>query len=169
MFDENELTFADIISIPILGKNYLQNISNPTEKQTHIFNYHEYSPRMDAISSIQKKLDKLKQNIKIVGIGASWCGDCARNVAHMVKIQEKLKKGVLIFMMLGGIKKKLGGGWAVPPSPPEALDPKFDLIHIPIFYFFDKDGKCFGRIVENPTKAPTLEEEIVLLLEAVQS
>jgi thiol-disulfide isomerase/thioredoxin len=167
MFDPSELTWADIKSTPIPGKQYLEKIKDPVEKQQHMFNYSEYQPKLDSISQIQKLLEKIHQTVKILGIGASWCGDCARNVAHMIKIQEKFKKNVVTINILGGIKKKLGGGWAVPPSPPEALDPKFDLIHIPIFYLFDGNDNCFGRIVENPTLAPTLEEELFLLIQTL--
>ena len=78
------------------------------------------------------------------------CSKCCTFDQDSRKIQEKCCVG----QYSGGIKKKLGGGWAVPPSPPEALNPKFDLIHIPIFYLFDGNGNCFGRIVENPTLAP---------------
>jgi thiol-disulfide isomerase/thioredoxin len=167
MFEPSELHWEDIKSTPKIGIDYINGLSVVTEKQAHMLNYHEYSPRMNAITQIQKILDKSKQKIKILGIGASWCGDCARNVSHMVKIQEKLRNNVISFLMLGGVKKRLGDGWAVPPSPAEAQDPKFDLIHIPIFYFFDENGQCFGRIVENPTLAPTLEDEIVILLKSI--
>ena len=114
MFNASELTWADIKSTPIPGKQYLEKIKDPVEKQKHMFNYSEYQPKLDSINQIQKFLEKNQQIVKILGIGASWCGDCARNVAHLIKIQEKFKKNVVSVNILGGIKKKLGGGWAVP-------------------------------------------------------
>ena len=56
--------------------------------------------------------------------------------------------------------------WRVPPSPPEVND--FDLRKIPTFYILDSSGKQVGEMIENPEVKPTVEEELVYILDNVQ-
>jgi hypothetical protein len=163
MFDVFALQWNDIKSKPKNGLDYINLLSITKEKQAHLINYKKYIPRRDVLTQIDQRILGAEEKIKILGIGASWCDDCQIYVSQMVKIQEQLKSN-LNFQMLGGIKKKLEGGWAVPPSPPESIDPIFDLDKIPTFYLFKKTGACFGRIVEKPIMEPTLEEEILSLI-----
>ncbi|MDH5788842.1 MAG: hypothetical protein OEZ40_11180 [Candidatus Bathyarchaeota archaeon] len=48
--------------------------------------------------------------------------------------------------------------WRIPPSPPEVET--FNVDKIPLILIFNSEGKEIGRITENPTHTPTLEEEL---------
>jgi len=68
--------------------------------------------------------------------------------------------------ILGGVKTdplNPDRQWAVPPSPPE-MD-TLNIIAIPTILVYTKDGTEIGRIIENPSIQPTLEEELLYFLE----
>jgi hypothetical protein len=163
MFDVFALHWDDIKSEPINGQEFMNTLANAKERQKHLSIYQEYSPDMDILAQIDQRIINAEEQIKILGMGASSSSDCQQYVAQLVKIQENLQSD-LSFQMLGELKKNSDGTWAVPPSPPEVLESIFDLTQIPTFYFFRKDGNCFGRIVKRPIMTPTLEEEILSLL-----
>jgi hypothetical protein len=53
--------------------------------------------------------------------------------------------------------------WRIPPSPPEVET--FSVHQSLQIIIFDKRGKQLGTIIENPTPANTLEEEILQLIQ----
>ena len=88
----------------------------------------------------------------------------------MIKIIKYMNMNNVDFKILYGIMtnafRKPGETiWHKTRSPPEAVNPKFDLKKIPTFYFFNKNGDHLGAIVENPKYESTLEED---LLEIIQ-
>ena len=103
-------------------------------------------------------------NFVLIVFSAAWCKDCAVNVPVLALINEATGLEVRVF---GGLKKDpLGQGhkWRIPPSPPEAET--FNVDKIPLIIIVDKDGRDVGRIVENPTECPTLEEELCEIVRA---
>ena len=133
-------------------------------------NYETYTPNPQIIENIRKILAEKGKVLKILIIGADWCKDCSENVPKGIKIVKELNSEFLEMHIIYGLKtnplKKKGElNWHPKASPPEALNPKFDLIAIPIFYFFNEEGKYLGRIVEKPTKGSTLEEDMLKLIE----
>jgi hypothetical protein len=144
-------------------------------KQLHYETMDAYKPKNEAIHQIQLWIKQKQYQLTILAIGATWCPDCQRNLSNMAKIMKEIANSHIKTVVLGGIKtkKQLNAPktstdpirWAVPPSPPETQDPKYDLTHIPTFYLFTQDGNCIGRIVENPPLGSTLEEEIWRLIQ----
>ena len=87
----------------------------------------------------------------------------------MIKIKEVLKSTdfdlkILYGIMVDALHKKNEAIWHKKRSPPEALDPKFNLKKIPTFYFFKADDELIGTIVENPKWESTLEEDMLEIL-----
>lgn len=165
MFDPTQLIWKDILTPPLTWAEYLKTITDKSKFDLHIRNWQQYLPKHEIISQIARFLTENHQNLHILTIGASWCPDCAKNLPRLAKISEKLGENVSNLHILGGVKVKLHHKpgeilWAVPPSPVECNDPKFDVVKIPTMYLFDSNGICLGRIVENPALKPTLEEEI---------
>jgi hypothetical protein len=69
--------------------------------------------------------------------------------------------------ILGGVKTdplNPDRQWAVPPSPPEV--DSLNIKAIPTILLYTLDGKEIGRVIENPSIKPTLEEELLCLIEA---
>ena len=82
----------------------------------------------------------------------------------MIKIVKSMGSNnielkILYGVMVNALHKPGETLWHKQRSPPEAVNPKFDLRKIPTFYFFDGSGKYLGVIVENPKHGSTLEED----------
>ena len=71
--------------------------------------------------------------------------------------------------VFGGLKKDpLGQGrkWRIPPSPQEVET--FNVDKLPLIILADREGSEMGRIVENPTRRPTLEQELCEIIKSKQ-
>jgi thiol-disulfide isomerase/thioredoxin len=171
MKDLKDLTWSDIKSDLISSQEFKTKIKEKPEKWK---NYQNYDPKKKTIKKIKNFLEKKNQKLKIIAIGAEWCGDCAIQLPRMVKISEEFDRNFLEFYILYGIRvnafhKEGESKWHKQKSPPEATDPKFDLHAIPTIYIFDKEGNYLNRIIEKPTNKETLEKELLYLLSELQT
>jgi thiol-disulfide isomerase/thioredoxin len=165
MVDLSQLKWTNIVSPAMDPNEYLRRF---TEKPQITKNYNDYNPRKLSIDQIKNNLINSKKGLNILVIGAIWCPDCTMEVPKMVKICEILGDlvnfRILYGVMVDPYNKKNRVRWAANHSPPEAVDPIFDLTKIPIFYLFTKDGKYINRIIEHPKYTKSLEEEILIFL-----
>ncbi len=121
-----------------------------------------YQPNELIVSQLASKMN----GYTIVVFSADWCKDCKVNVAAFVKIlQLKPDINAIFFKGIKSAPKDPDIRWRVPPSPQEVNE--FDLKKIPTFYILDSNGKVVGEIIENPTIKPTLEEELVYILDNI--
>jgi len=136
---------------------YLEGIKHPfrekflTRKQT-------YQPKREAINQLKKFAEKYT----VVAFSAEWCKDCTANIPVLAIISETTGLEVRIF---GGLMKdplSRTGKWRIPPLPPEVKT--FNVEKIPLIILFDKEGREVGKIVENPRREPTLEEELLEIM-----
>ncbi|MHA1776643.1 MAG: hypothetical protein DRO88_03530 [Promethearchaeia archaeon] len=165
-FDKNKITLTDIRSEYKIGYKYIP------EEDAYKGNYEKYQPSQEVIDKIKSWLDEKEEHLVIVAFGATWCGDCKEQLPHLVKIERTLKNKRFEVRVLTGIKVKAPYErekgkliWKSPPSPPETLDERFDMVHIPAIFIFNKLGQCIGKIDEKPEHKATLEEEILYYLE----
>ena len=166
MFDKEKLKLSDIKSKTTPSLEYIS--SNDLYKG----NFDKYQPNLEVINKIKGFLNEKAENISIIAFGASWCGDCKQNLPRLAKIDSIVKDERFKIEILSNIKVKAPYArekgkviWISPPSPPETIDVKFDMFHIPAMYIFNKAGDCLGKIDENPEHKDTLEEEILYYLE----
>ncbi len=172
MFEKENLQLSDFITPSIPGREYLSSVKEKVYRKKYSDYYESYSPDKEKLAEIKTWLAKRDEELTIIAIGAKWCPDCTRNIGRLIKIDEVFNDPRFKYGVIGGIKTKLPylrkkgePIWKSPPSPPESVDPKFDLSHIPVIFLFNKAGVCLGRIVENPEHTSTLEGEIVHYLE----
>ncbi len=119
----------------------------------------EYSLKPETLESLKEVADQ----IVVVAIGAEWCKDCVANIPVLDLIHEETGMPVYI---LDGVKTdplNPNRKWAVPPSPPEVN--KLKIKAIPTILLYTPDGVEIARIIENPQILPTLEEELLYLIE----
>jgi thiol-disulfide isomerase/thioredoxin len=130
----------------------------------------ECRPKYEARRSEYKLKPKIIESIKtlanqflVVAIGADWCKDCVSNIPVLDLIHQAT--GLPVFI-LGGVKTdplNPKRQWAVPPSPPEV--DTLDIKAIPTILIYTLDGREIGRIIENPSIEPSLEEELLRYME----
>jgi thiol-disulfide isomerase/thioredoxin len=119
----------------------------------------EYTPKPESLASIKKYAEKFI----VVAISADWCKDCVTNIPVLDLIHEATELPVYV---LGGVKTdplNPDRQWAVPPSPPEV-----DILSIkaiPTILLYTLEGTEIARIIENPQILPTLEEELLYLMD----
>ena len=109
------------------------------------------------------KLNEYLNEYTIVATFAEWCGDARKAIPVLSLIEEDTGKTI---PTLGGMTKPPYGSkklWEVPPSP-EEVD-SFEITSSPTILVFDADGKEIGRIKTKPRMTPTIEQEIVKIIE----
>ena len=122
----------------------------------------DYKLKKDVV----EKLKACVNDHTIVVLFADWCGDARRAVPVLAKLEKEL--GVKI-LALGGMTKPPYGSskfWAVPPSPKEVE--VFNITSSPTVIVFNKDGEEIGRIKTRPRMTPTVEEEILKIIQDSQ-
>ncbi len=164
MASKNIVKWSELVSPTMTPDEYLKIYNDKIA-----YNYKSYKLKIDVIKRIEKLLNSKNENLKILAFGADWCPDCSKNIPPMIKIFKYMNKNNLDFKILYGIMTnafhKPGETiWHKTRSPPEVVDPKFDLKKIPTFYFFNKNGDYLGAIVENPKYESTLEEDLLEII-----
>lgn len=137
---------------------YMETMS-PAYKGGFLRLKNEYKLNPNAI----EELGKLLGNYRVVIVFAEWCSDARRAVPVMSLIEAETGQKI---SALGGMKKPpYGSGkfWAVPPSPVEV--DIFEITSSPTVLIFNKQGEEVGRIKTRPKLTPTLEQEIVKIIE----
>ena len=119
----------------------------------------DYTPKQDILSSIKKNAEQFI----VVAISAEWCKDCVANIPVLDLIHKAT--GLRVYV-LGDVKTdplNPDRQWAVPPSPPEV--DTLGIKAIPTILIYTPEGVEIARIIENPRVLPTLEEELLYLME----
>ncbi|MBY9004363.1 MAG: thioredoxin family protein [Candidatus Lokiarchaeota archaeon] len=165
MTKQYDLKWDDLVSPTMNPDDYLKQFGEKIED-----NFKTYEPKGEVLDKVKKLLKNNKEKLKIVALGADWCPDCNRNVPRMIKIIKLMKSNDIEFRILYGIMvnalHKPGEAiWHGKRSPPEAIDPRFELKAIPTFYFFNKNKEFIGLIKEHPKK--TIEEDMLEILENI--
>jgi len=114
----------------------------------------------------RNQLQQLAQNYTIVAFSAQWCKDCITNIPILYVLEEATGIEIRIFAGIKTDPLSHTRKWRIPPSPPEMAT--FTIEKIPTIIIFDKQGHEIGRIIENPKLAPTLEQEIVMIIKSKQ-
>ncbi|HVP92396.1 MAG TPA: thioredoxin family protein [Acidobacteriota bacterium] len=132
---------------------YMKSLAQPFQEK-FLARKQTYQLKTEAIN----QLKKLANEYMIIVFSAEWCKDCALNIPVLALISEATGLEVRVF---GDLKKdplSHSKKWRIPPSPPEVE--KFNVDKIPLIILLNREGREIGRIIENPSKMPTLEEEL---------
>ena len=140
---------------------YLEGL-DPRFRETFSINRQTYQPKLETM----KQLKEVADRYVIVAFSAGWCKDCSVIISILALISEATGLKVRIF---GGLKKdplSHSRKWRIPPSPPEVET--FNVDRIPLVVVINKEGKEIGRVIEKPTRLPTLEEELLEIAKCQQ-
>ncbi|MHA1526810.1 MAG: thioredoxin family protein, partial [Promethearchaeota archaeon] len=135
------IKWSDIKSETMSMDEYLKEFEN---NKYIINNYENYIPKSKHLAHLGGFMEEISKGLRIFVMGAEWCPDSSEQIPSMIKIIKVLKSDNIQMRILYGIKinslRKNGEIlWNKNTSPPEAVDPKFDLVAIPTFYFFIDD------------------------------
>ena len=149
---------SDIQSDAPSCSEYMETMS-PAYKGGFLRQKQEYKVDNDTI----EKLAKLLDDYRIAIIFADWGGDARSAVPVMSLIESETGQKI---SALGGMKKPPYGSdkfWAVPPSPVEV--DIFEITSSPTILIFNNQGEEIGRIKTRAKMTPTIEQEIVKIIE----
>lgn len=118
--------------------------SNKVFANYYTQNYQQYKPD---IETLKKLLEKKSDEMTIVIVMATWCGDTKKQLPRFYKILDQIKFDESKITMIGVDSKK----YAYTISTEE-----YKVKKIPTFIFY-KNGKEKGRIVETPKKSLELD------------
>jgi len=152
---------AEIKKKTVSVNDYVDGLEQPF-KEKFFARKQAYQLKQEVMHQINEFADKYV----IVAFSAGWCKDCAVNIPTLALISEATGLEVRIF---GGLKKDPLSHirkWRIPPSPPEVET--FSVDKIPLIIIFNSEGREIGRIIENPKRMPTLEEELYEIIKSQQ-
>jgi hypothetical protein len=150
--------FEDMLRRAVTTREYLDDIPDG-DRAKYDKRAESYIPNLEALKGLRKYSDLFI----VVAIAATWCKDCTTHLPVLDLISSKT--GILA-MVLGGVKTdplNPDRQWAVPPSPPEV--DTLGITRIPTILVYTKDGIEVGRIIEHPKETPTLEEELLFIMD----
>jgi len=145
----------------VTANDYISNLEEPF-KEKFLTRKQTYQPCRETISQLRAFAGKYV----IIAFSAAWCKDCALNIPVLALINETSGLEVRVF---GGLKKdplNQVHKWRIPPSPQEVET--LNVEKIPLVIIADMEGREIGRIIENPSHQPTLEQEINEIIRSKQ-
>ncbi len=154
------MNIAEIRAKTVSISHYLERLNHPF-KDIFLTRKQIYSLKQETVNYLRK----FAHNYLIVAFSAEWCKDCASIIPVLALISEATGLEVKIF---GGLKKDVLNPsriWRIPPSPPEVE--AFNIDKIPAMIILDSKGNEIARIVESPKTRPTLEEEVLNILDSI--
>ncbi len=153
-------TLEDVTGECLSCTEYIDIQLPPMHKGRWLDEFNRYKLNEEAV----KKLKGYSIDYEIIALFADWCGDARKAIPALAHLEVEL--GIKI-RALGGMTKPGFGTdrfWAVPPSPIEVE--LFDIRSSPTIIIFRRDtGEEVGRINTRPKMTPTIEEEIVKVIE----
>lgn len=155
------LDLSEIERRTISVTDYINSLEEPF-REGFLVRKQTYQPNQEALCQLRESAGKYI----IIAFSAGWCKDCAVNIPVLAVINDASGLEVRVF---GGLKKDpLGQGrkWRIPPSPQEVET--FNVDKLPLIIVADREGSEIGRIVENPTRRPTLEQELCEIIKSKQ-
>jgi thiol-disulfide isomerase/thioredoxin len=147
------IDLSEIREKTVSVSQYIKSLAQPFQEK-FLTREQTYQLKTEAVN----RLKKLANEYMMVVFSAEWCKDCALNIPVLALISEATGIEVRVF---GDLKKdplSHTKKWRIPPSPPEVET--FNVDKIPIILLFNREGREIGRIIENPSRMPTLEEEL---------
>ena len=157
-------TLQDVADTYPSCTDYIDSELSPMYKSRWLDEFNSYRLNEEAAG----KLREYSTEYEIVVMFADWCGDARRAIPALAHLEVALNTKI---RALGGMTKPGFGSdkfWAVPPSPLEVEI--FDIRSSPTLLIFKKEtGEEIGRIKTRPKMTPTMEEEIVKVIEDSKS
>lgn len=155
------VNLSDVRKRTVSANEYIESLEQPF-RQNFLSQKQTYQLNTEALNQLRRIMEKHV----IIAFSAVWCKDCASDIPVLALLSEEAGAEVRVF---GGLKKdplNPKRKWRIPPSPPEVE--AYEIEKLPTIIVVDAEGWEKGRIVEKPTRMPTLEQEICEIIKSQQ-
>jgi thiol-disulfide isomerase/thioredoxin len=126
----------------------VNNIKNPTVKQTIKKRIQEYQPKSDVID----KLSSLTDRYFFVVFATEWNGECRAQLPNLAKVFVAANNAALNIKVIDFDENR-------------DIADEMNVLRIPTIIVHDRAWREIGRFVEKPQHAGTLEEELWGIIE----
>jgi len=123
--------------------DYINNVRNPSSKQTMKHRVQEYQPRHDIVD----KFSSVNTRFFIVVFSAEWNGECRAHIPSLAKLMIQANNNNFLVK-------------AVDFDENRDIAEEMSVLRIPTIVVHDKSWREIGRFVEKPQHGATLEEEL---------
>ena len=123
--------------------DYINNVRNPSSKQTMKRRVQEYQPRPDIVD----KFSSVNTRFFIVVFSAEWNGECRAHIPSLAKLVIQANNNNFLVK-------------AVDFDENRDIAEEMGVLRIPTIVVHDKSWREIGRFVEKPQHGATLEEEL---------
>ena len=123
--------------------DYINNVRNPSSKQTMKHRVQEYQPRPDIVD----KFSSVNARFFIVVFSAEWNGECRAHIPSLAKLMIQANNNNFLVK-------------AVDFDENRDIAEEMNVLRVPTIVVHDKSWREIGRFVEKPQHGATLEEEL---------
>jgi thiol-disulfide isomerase/thioredoxin len=128
--------------------DYVNNIKNPTVKQTVKKRIQEYQPRVDIID----KLSSITDRYFLVVFATEWNAECRAQLPCLAKVFIATSNAAINIKVIDFDENR-------------DIADEMRVLRIPTIIVHDKTWRELGRFVEKPQYGGTVEEELWAIIE----
>ena len=123
--------------------DYVNNIKNPTVKQTVKKRIQEYQPKPEII----EKFASLTDRYFFVVFATEWNAECRAQLPNLVKLFVSANNAALNIKVINFDENR-------------DIADEMNVLRIPTIIIHDRAWREIGRFIEKPQRGATLEEEV---------
>ena len=123
--------------------DYINNVRNPTSKQTMKHRVQEYQPRQEIID----KFSAVNSRFFIVVFSAEWNAECRAHIPSLAKLMIQANNNNFLVKVVDYDENR-------------DIAEEMRVLRVPTVVVHDKSWREVGRFVEKPQHGATIEEEL---------
>jgi len=123
--------------------DYINNVRNPTSKQTMKHRVQEYQPRQEIID----KFSAVNSRFFIVVFSAEWNAECRAHIPSLAKLMIQANNSNFLVKVVDYDENR-------------DIAEEMRVLRVPTVVVHDKSWREVGRFVEKPQHGATIEEEL---------
>jgi len=123
--------------------DYINNVRNPSSKQTMKHRVQEYQPRQEIVD----KFAAVNSRFFVVVFSAEWNAECRAHIPSLAKLMIQANNSNFLVKVVDYDENR-------------DIAEEMRVLRIPTVVIHDKSWREVGRLVEKPQHGATIEEEL---------
>ena len=123
--------------------DYINNVRNPSSKQTMKHRVQEYQPRQEIID----KFSAVNSRFFVVVFSAEWNAECRAHIPSLAKLMIQANNSNFLVKVVDYDENR-------------DIAEEMRVLRVPTVVVHDKSWREVGRFVEKPQHGATIEEEL---------